>query len=97
MCDVQSIRTPPRYIQKLKAFSRGKATLRWPSIKGVSHKAMASITGTDTRNIIDEPCRLKASLNSCGPNRFRAGNASCMRMSTAIRPSRIRSATATRM
>ncbi len=38
--------------------------LRCPSISGTSHIAIASITGTETRNSIVEPCSAKASSYS---------------------------------
>ncbi len=62
--------------------------VRWPSISGTSHMPMASITGTETRNSMVEPCRLKASLNTCGFIRFMSGKDSCRRMSIASQPAR---------
>ncbi len=62
--------------------------VRCPSMSGVSHMAIASITGTATRKSMVEPCRLKASSKAWGSMRFMSGNDSCRRMSSASIPAR---------
>src|SRR5688500_16181472 len=47
---------PNRNVQYPKAFSRGYANSRVPTISGTRYVANAVITGTAKRNIIAEPC-----------------------------------------
>src|SRR5579872_1282715 len=50
---------PTQYVQYPNALSRGKATLRAPTMSGTKYSPIAVIIGTAKRNIIVVPCVVK--------------------------------------